>query len=76
MKLFLGGQFSFYLPGHPRQVELALEAPQRLSELLERLGIPAPEISLVVLNGELVELQEAWVAQDDEVRLYPPVGGG
>ena len=76
MKLHLGGQFSFYLPGHPRQVEVELEEPARLSEVLAGLGIPIAEIHLVTVNGELVDLQETLVSQQDEVKLYPPVSGG
>ena len=76
MKLHLGGQFSFYLPGHPSQVDVPLDEPARLSAVLESLGIPAAEIHLVVVNGELVDLQAAVVSQADEVKLYPPVSGG
>ena len=40
------------------------------------LGVPIAEVQLAVLNGELVNLSETLVSDDDEVRLYPPVGGG
>ena len=40
MKLNLGGQLSFYLPGHPRQLEVQLDGPTLLSEVLTSLGIP------------------------------------
>ena len=76
MKLHLGGQFSFYLSGNPRNVELQLDEPVQLSQILVRLGIPVAEIHLVSVNGELVDLQKAWVSQQDEVKLYPPVSGG
>ncbi len=76
MKLHLGGQFSFYIPGHPHQVDVPLEKPSRLSEILTRLGIPVAEINLAVVNGELVELQSAVISQQDEVKIYPPVSGG
>lgn len=76
MKITLGGQLSYHLPGHPRHLEVQLEAPSRLEEVLTGLGIPVPEIYLVVVNGELVELQTALVSQQDEVKLYPPVDGG
>ena len=76
MKLYLGGLFSYYLPGHPRQVELPVDIPVDLSTLLTQLGIPIEEIQLVVLNGELVDLHQAIVTNQDEVKLFPPVGGG
>ena len=76
MRLHLGGQFSFYLPEHPHQVELQLEKPVRLSEVLTVLGIPVAEVNLVTVNGELVNPQEVFVSQQDEIKLYPPVSGG
>lgn len=76
MKLFLGGQFSLYIPGHPPSVEVEINKPVRLSEVLSRLGIPVADIHLAVVNGQLVELDEAVVADRDEVKIFPPVGGG
>ena len=76
MILHLSGELSFYLSGHPSQVELELEASARLSDVLAGLGIPAAEIGLAVVNGELVDLQTAFVSPQDVVKLYPPVSGG
>ncbi len=76
MKLFLGGQFSLYIPGHPPSVDVALNEPARLSEVLAGLGIPVADIHLVVVNGQLVEVDEAVVANQDKVKIFPPVGGG
>jgi len=76
MKIYLGGQLSFHLPGFPRQVEVPLEEPTRLSEVLADLGIPIAEVYLFAVNGELVDPLVALVTQDDEVKLYPPVNGG
>lgn len=76
MKLTLGGNLSFYVPDSPRQVEVSLSEPARLSEVLAGLGIPVAEVYLAVVNGELVELQTALVSQHDEVKIYPPVDGG
>lgn len=76
MKLFLGGQFSLYIPGHPPSVDVTLNEPARLSEVLLGLGIPAADIHLVVVNGQLVEMEDALVSDQDEVKIFPPVGGG
>ena len=76
MKINIGGQLSFYLPGFPRQLEVPLEEPTRLCEVLANLGIPVAEVYLFVVNGELVDPQIALVAPVDEVKLYPPVNGG
>lgn len=76
MKLFLGGQFSLYIPGHPPSVEVELYEPARLSDVLLGLGIPVADIHLAVVNGQLVEMDEAVVSAQDEVKIFPPVGGG
>jgi sulfur carrier protein ThiS len=76
MKLNLGGQLSFYLPGHPRQLEVQLDGPTWLSDVLTNLGIPIAEIYLVAVNGEMVDPHNTLVSQEDEVKLYPPVDGG
>jgi molybdopterin converting factor small subunit len=76
MKLNLGGQFSLYIPGHPHSVDVELTKPARLSEVLTGLGIPVADIHLAVINGQLVELEEAMVSDQDEVKIFPPVGGG
>ncbi len=76
MKLHLGGQFSFYLPGHPAWVDVDLPEPVLLSEVLLRLGIPPAEVHLAAVNGELVELDTAVVGPGDVARIFPPIGGG
>jgi len=76
MKLNLGGQLSFYLPGHPRQLEVQLDGPTLLSEVLANLGIPIAEIYLVAVNGEMVDPHNTLVSQEDNVKLFPPVDGG
>ena len=43
---------------------------------MSQLKIPIAEVQLTVLNGELVEIINLIVKDSDEVRLYPPVGGG
>ena len=76
MKLFLGGQFSLYIPGHPPSVEVEVSKPTRLSEVLSGLGIPVADVHLAVVNGQLVEMDEAVVSDRDDVKIFPPVGGG
>ena len=76
MKLYAGGLLDFYLPDHRNRVEVELKQPTRLSDILTELGIPPAEVNLVVVNGELVELDETFVSDQDEVKVYPPVNGG
>ena len=76
MRLYLGGYLDFYNPQPGNWLEVELHQPSKLSELLAELGIPLGDIQLFVLNGELVDLNEAIVSDQDEVKLFPAVGGG
>jgi len=76
MKLFLGGSLAFYAPAKQPNFEVHLNTRTSLVQVLMNLGIPIAEIQLTVLNRELVNLEDAMVSDLDEVRLYPPVGGG
>ena len=76
MRLYLGGYLDFYHPQRGSWLEVELKHPSPLSEVLTELGIPMGDVQLFVLNGELVELSETIVSDQDEVKLFPAVGGG
>jgi sulfur carrier protein ThiS len=76
LKLHLGGHLSFYEPRRRAWVELALATPQRLDDLLADLRIPVTEVALVVINGMLAQEDKPLISNDDQVELYPPMGGG
>ena len=76
MRLYLGGYLDFYNPQPGKWLEVELRHPTRLSEVLADLGIPIGDAQLFVRNGELVEISEAMVSDQDEVKLFPAVGGG
>jgi len=75
MRIYLGGYLTFYAGGQ-HWVELDLDAPARLKDVLRRANIPAGEVFLTAVNGALVDPDQAQVSPADEVRLYPPVDGG
>ncbi len=76
MRLYLGGYLDFYNPESGGWLEIELDQPTKLSEVLEKLGIPLGDVQLFVLNGDLVEIGETMVSGQDEVKLFPAVGGG
>ncbi len=76
MNLYAGGYLDLYLPHRRSRLEIELLQPTSLIEILARLGIPAVEVLLVDINGQLVDLQEAIVSEQDDVKLYPAVSGG
>jgi sulfur carrier protein ThiS len=76
MKLYIGSYFAFFTSERSHWIDIDLSKPTRLADILSDLGIPAGEVHLVVLNGELVESPQIQVSNDDVVRLYPAVNGG
>jgi sulfur carrier protein ThiS len=76
MRLYLGGHLDFYNPKAGGWLEVQLNQPTVLHDVLDQLGIPAGEVQLVVLNGELADLETTIVSNQDEVKLYSAVGGG
>ena len=76
MKLHLGGHLSFYESQHRAWIEVVLAAPQSLPDLLAGLGIPPGEVALVVINGILALEETPLLTENDQVELYPPMGGG
>ena len=76
MILRLGGHLSFYAPQRASELELEIPARILLAELLQRLQVPVDEVALVVINGEQVELKDAFISDQDRVQLFPPIGGG
>jgi sulfur carrier protein ThiS len=76
MRLYLGGHLDFYNPQAGGWLEIRLNQPTALGEVLNQQGIPAGEVQMVILNGELAELETAIVSNQDEVKLFSAVGGG
>ena len=76
MRLYLGGYLDFYNHQHGNWLGVEINQPSHLKEILVELGIPVSDVYLVVLNGQLVELNETIVSGEDEVKLFPAVGGG
>jgi sulfur carrier protein ThiS len=76
MRLHLGGHLNYFDAEQRANLEIELLGKQHLEDVLVRLKIPAGEIFLVSINGEVVALEDAWIQPDDHVLLYPPMGGG
>jgi molybdopterin synthase sulfur carrier subunit len=61
------------LPGTPFEVKLVESAA--LDDLLRQLNIPAKEVKLCFVNARIQE-PDFILQDDDEVGIFPPVGGG
>ena len=61
-------------PGEPEIVQL--DQGTTVACLVERLGLAAGAVHLVVVNGRILHDLAAPLADGDRVALFPPVGGG
>jgi sulfur carrier protein ThiS len=76
MKLHPGGHLTFYIPGRKRVLEISLNKPTPLREILTQIGIPLSEVALTTLNGELADSESVIVNDTDQVRVFSAVNGG
>lgn len=76
MKLIAGGYLTFYTPDQRPDIDLPLKETVALRALLAEIGIPVAEIQLVVLNGQIVDLDQVNLKNQDEVKVFPGVDGG
>lgn len=70
--------FARYAPsqraGEPFQTDI--EDSASLTDLIHKLGIPAAEVHLIMVNGRIVHDRLLRVSEADRIGLFPPVGGG
>ena len=59
--------------GQSFPVELATGST--IDELVQHLGLPPEEVKLVYVNGRS-QTEEYVLTEDDQVGIFPPVGGG
>ena len=76
MRLHLGGHLDWYDPQKRAWLDLRLDAPLLLTDLLQQLGIPAGEVAIVAVDRRAVPLEGTRVSDGNRVELYPPMGGG
>jgi molybdopterin converting factor small subunit len=56
--------------------ELELEAGGSVASALQKLGIAARGVHLVMVNGQMETDTTRALADGDELTLFPPVAGG
>jgi len=57
-------------------MEIHLDKPIPLIDLVATLKLPSAEIAIAAVNGTLVSLHDALISDEDHVELHPPCGGG
>jgi uncharacterized protein with PIN domain len=67
------GELNDFLPAAQRQATLVcgLESSTSIKDLVETLGVPHPEIDLLVVNGQTADFG-CHVRDGDRVAVYPP----
>jgi|GEM_PF-1672708 len=76
MRLYAGGYLAFYLPQQKNSIEMRLNAPTLLKDILVNLQIPIEEVHLVALNGEQADVETAILHDTDVLRIFSSVNGG
>jgi sulfur carrier protein ThiS len=76
MKLYAGGYLTFYMPDQQPEMTCELSDPVELCELLMSVGIPAAEVQLVLVNGEIADLKQTQIHNPDVIKVFPGVDGG
>ncbi len=66
-----------YVPEHEPGETFVIDLPENedMTGLLRQLGIPAEEAKIIMVNGR-ARLPDHILHTDDEVALFPPIGGG
>ncbi len=66
-----------HVPDYDPMAGLLIEPDglETVGGLVRRIGVPADEIKIILLNGRAATL-DAPVADGDRLGLFPPVGGG
>jgi sulfur carrier protein ThiS len=78
VKVHLWGELGFYGPGKKGRFEWPIDREMPLLEALREIGVPAADVAVCGLNGEVVRLEDPTliVTDRDRIDLFPPTSGG
>lgn len=73
----LYGTLGQYVAGydHTKGISLNIESEIRVSDLIDRLGIPVKGVGIVSINGKLSKADDVLPA-DSQVKIFQPLAGG
>ena len=77
LKILLSSSLRKFVPGYDPEkgVELSIEENTPVSEVCEKLRIPAKEIKIIMVDGR-GRSPDYRLSGNERVGLFPPVGGG
>jgi sulfur-carrier protein len=77
LQIFLNATLRPYVSGYDPYKGFSMEVPggATVAQVIARLGLPAPEVTLIMVDGRRQEAD--FVLQGNErLGLFPPIGGG
>ena len=77
LQIFLNASLRHYVPGYNPYQGITLEvAPgATVAQVAARLGLPAAEITLIMVDGQRQEADFS-LQGSERLGLFPPIGGG
>ncbi len=76
ISLRLHGHLARYAGERTTAFPVPIGPAETVAELIRRFRIPASEISMVIVNGQLTSGMDTRLQPDDEVKIFGLVGGG
>jgi molybdopterin converting factor small subunit len=78
VRVHLWGELGFYGPERRSRFEVPIQREMPLVEALRLMGVPAADVAVTGLNGEVVRLDDPslTVTDADRLDLFPPTSGG
>ncbi len=77
LQIFLNATLRQYVPGYDPYQGLSLEVAHgtAVSQVMEQLGVPAREVTLIMVDGRRQEA-DYQLQGNERLGLFPPIGGG
>ncbi len=77
LQIFLNATLRQYVPGYDPYQGLSLEVPAgtAVARVMEQLGLPAQEVTLIMVDGRRQEA-DFQLQGNERLGLFPPIGGG
>jgi molybdopterin converting factor small subunit len=78
VRVHLWGELGYYGPERRSRFEWPVEGEIPLLDALRVMGVPAADVAVCGVNGEVVRLDDSalTVTDDDRLDLFPPTSGG
>jgi sulfur carrier protein ThiS len=78
VKVHLWGELGFYGPGKLGRFDFPIGDEMPIADALRLIGVPAADVAVLGLNGEVVRVDDpsVTVADQDRIDCFPATSGG